>query len=221
MQRKRPSTLRRLVNRFIVVFGSVGLTLLFFLALPAIQVLAAESDEVVELVEAPQLWEEPDVEVEEEEEEDEQEEPEPEPELDQPEVEMTLEALTDALNPGGLGTGVGLGGFDFELGDSIAESFNVDAIFSGGSKTPARIRQGNWPSLPRRLARRTPVEMTILCRIDKNGKLVDAIVQRTEDDAFNSFVLNAIKRFRFEPAKVEGKPVDDQVRIPVEFKKPN
>ena len=60
----------------------------------------------------------------------------------------------------------------------------------------------------------------VLLIIDEQGRVEpgSASVQETTHDAFRDAALRAVERFRFRPAKIQGKPVPVLIAIPIDWK---
>ena len=54
-------------------------------------------------------------------------------------------------------------------------------------------------------------------RVDEKGAVVDVIVLEAPDDAIKQSVRNTLRRWRFEPTVVEGKPIRVRGKITVYF----
>jgi len=56
--------------------------------------------------------------------------------------------------------------------------------------------------------------------VDANGKPADFSIKSTTDDMLASVVISAVKKWRFLPAEVDGKPVATKVTLPVKIVDP-
>ena len=59
--------------------------------------------------------------------------------------------------------------------------------------------------------------VSIVLVVDETGEVLAAEVSKTSHDEFKEPALDAIRRWKFKPAKLEGKPVNVKVTIPVRF----
>lgn len=59
--------------------------------------------------------------------------------------------------------------------------------------------------------------VSIVLVVDESGDVLAAEVAKSTHDDFTSPALNAIRRWKFRPAKVAGKAVKVKVTIPVRF----
>jgi TonB family protein len=74
------------------------------------------------------------------------------------------------------------------------------------------------PRHPWELARLgIPGEVSMNLAIDETGRVVDAQVVSSTDEAFEDPALEALKKWTFKPASQNGVPVASRVNIPVKF----
>lgn len=96
--------------------------------------------------------------------------------------------------------------------------------FSTGT---ARADDALEPPVPvRTVAPKYPTEMrrdgtggvvTVSCLIDEKGNVTEAEVQKASHQAFAQPAVDALKKWKFKPAKRGGAPVALRVSIPVQF----
>ncbi len=69
-------------------------------------------------------------------------------------------------------------------------------------------------------AKKDGIEGKVVVRVlvDKNGKIQNKIIEHSTDRIFNEAAVEAIDKTKFEPAKLNGKPIKGWVSVPVEFK---
>jgi protein TonB len=69
-------------------------------------------------------------------------------------------------------------------------------------------------------AKRIGIEGSVVIQavIDKNGNVVNAIVQKSLFADLDQISLEAVKSTMFKPGKQRGKPVNVQISIPIIFK---
>lgn len=197
---------------------AVALTLGLFLVLPIMQAIGEKEQDhfVTEEVNVIQQETPPDIE---EPEPTEPEEPEeiPEPELTEEPLVADLSQLDIALT----GTGVGIPGADTTI--------NIDSVVGGNSDLQdnfqfsvdqeARVLYQESPKMTSTLRRKAPATVVVLFIVDKRGRVSNATVQSSSDPAFERAALEAVKRWRFEPAQSQGKPTESRMRIPITFPK--
>ncbi len=65
-----------------------------------------------------------------------------------------------------------------------------------------------------------PVEGTAVVNftVNKEGRIVDAVVKSADDPAFGKAVLAVLPQWEFNPATKDGQPINKKVGIPFEFK---
>lgn len=211
--------LAALFSRFLVITGAVSLTLVFFLVLPLMQTLAKppSTDLIVQSVDTAKLdAPEPPPEIEE------QQEPEPEetpPELAEDLAPLDLSQLELALNPG-FSEGMAGGDFAVKLNTVVSGSKNVDELFSiADLDQQPRIIYQPGPSLDKELRKKTPGKVYIVFIVDQQGRVEKPIVQKSSDPVFEKPALNAVKKWKFEPGKRNGKAVRFRMRVPITFPK--
>lgn len=202
-----------------VLLGAGGLTLLFFLVLPLMQAINKPpvTDLVVTGVDTAKL-EAPDPPPQEEPE----EEPEPEekpPELTENAPPLDLSQLEMALNPG-FSDGWMQGDFAVKLNTVVSESKDVDALFAiADLDQKPRVIYQPGPILTSELRKKTPGTVYIVFVVDPQGRVQSPQVQSSSDPVFERPALNAVKQWKFEPGKRNGKPVRFRMRVPITFPK--
>lgn len=214
MRRNGHSTLfARLLHGLFIGTGAVGMTFAVFLVLPMIQAIAKGREADLELVSVdtanlpppppPPLDEET------------QDEPEPEekpPELMESNQPLDLAQLELALNPG-FGEGWG-GDFAVKL-EAVGESGEVDALFAlSADQEPRAIYQPD-PVLSKQARRKAPGTVYVIFTVDEQGRVQNPKVESSTDPVFERPVLAAVKKWRYEPGKRNGKPVPRPARIPI------
>lgn len=100
-------------------------------------------------------------------------------------------------------------------------SGNRDRAGAGGgqSYTPARYSSCPPPVFPAE-ARKARLSGTalLLVQIDERGRPVSIILRRTSGHTIlDTAALRAVRAWRFEPARRDGKPVDARLEIPIRF----
>ena len=213
--------IRGIIHRVLVLIGAVGLTLIFFLVLPLMQTLAKPptTDLIIQSVDTAQLeTPDPPPEIEEEEESEPEEQP---PELQENAPPLDLQMLELALNPGGIGEGFMEGDFAVNLKTVVSKNEeSVDALFniSDLDQKPRVIYQPG-PALTPAVRKKAPGKVYILFIVDQRGRVVNPIVQKSTDPVFEKPALSAVKQWKFEPGKRNGKPVRFRMRVPITFPK--
>jgi protein TonB len=60
--------------------------------------------------------------------------------------------------------------------------------------------------------------VTLSCLIDEKGDVQDISLEKASDDAFIQPAIEAVKKWKFKPAKKDGVAVAIKVSIPVRFR---
>lgn len=96
-------------------------------------------------------------------------------------------------------------------------------VFAGESaqttaKTEPVAIKTQAPEVPYDIARLgIEGEVIVLMRVDENGRVQTVQVEKATHPVYADSVVNAVRSWRFEPAKVDGQAVSRQVRLPVVF----
>ncbi len=142
------------------------------------------------------------------------------PELSEPSPLMDLSALEMALQPT---VGDGVGGLAMRLpgmADAQASSEAAEAIFSASEldQKPRATAQPP-PEYPADLRRRK-VEGTVVVvfTVDRNGRVVQPTIEQSPHPQLASAALAAVRRWRFEPGRRQGRPVPFRMRVPITFR---
>ncbi len=113
---------------------------------------------------------------------------------------------------GGLGNGAGTGGTGGGTGNGQGNG-------NGAKLTQVRYRETPKPIYPES-ARQQGREGTVLLRVlvdDQGRAKTIEINQSSGDNALDRAAGDAIKRWRFSPARYGGKAVESWIRIPIDF----
>lgn len=99
-----------------------------------------------------------------------------------------------------------------------ANAIDASALHEGGDRLPVLVSMVRPASPDRDL----PVRPTIVCRllVDSSGAVLDARIYQHREGlgAFEQAALEAVKAYRFEPARRGGAPVPVWINWPVEFR---
>jgi len=212
---------RLFVSGGALVFG-VAITVALFLVLPVLENIGRQEKKndleltSVDAVEPPP----PPPTVEEEKPEPPPEEPKP-PELTENAPPLDLSQLELALNPG-IGDGVG-GDFAVKLSVGGADTGNgtqsSDDIFALADldQAPRVVFQPAPQYPPEMKKKKIQGTVYVLFIVDKTGRVCDPKIQKSDNPAFDVPAMGAVKRWRFEPGKVGGRPVQFRMRVPITF----
>lgn len=213
-QNNTVSTIVPMLRLVALLAGGLFITLAYFMVLPLLQTIGRPPQEQLQVrsigvVEEPPP---PPPQMIEEKEPEEQKKP----ELDQPDEPLDLSQIELALNPGGGDWG---GDFAINLDRHIARAGKEDAVFSMDEldQKPRAIYQPS-PSYPSELQRKGIEGIVyVIFIIDSNGRVTNAKVQKSTHQAFERPALTAVKKWKFDPGKRGGKPVQFRMRAPITF----
>lgn len=220
MTRKKKITfLARLFHWIKVIICASFFTLILFLLLPVLQTISKPPVADVNLysvdsanVPPPPPPPEPEVE----------EEPEPEqtpPELTEQVTPLALDQLELALNPS-FGDGWFAGDFAVNLNNVVSQQQDVDALFAiDALDQKPRVIYQPAPRITAQMRKKAPGNVYVIFIVGKDGKVENPIVQKSSDPVFEKSAISAIKQWKFEPGKVNGKPVRFRMRVPLTFPK--
>ncbi len=93
----------------------------------------------------------------------------------------------------------------------------VDGIYTKVDEKPTPTKTSN-PDYPTDL-KREGVDglVAVTTVIDETGNVIDVQVKKSSHPSFDKPAKEAIMRWKFSPAKKDGKPVKVRVTIPVKF----
>jgi periplasmic protein TonB len=213
--------IKALLVRIVSCGGAAMITLALFLVLPLMQTISKPpvADLTIQTIDTAELDAPPPPP-----EEEPEEEPEPEetpPELTEEAPPMTLEQLTVALNPG-MGDGWMQGDFAMKIDNAVKKGNDIDALFSVADlDQKPRIIYQPGPVLTQQLRQRAPGTVYVIFIVNQQGRVENPVIQKSSDPIFEEAALKAIKKWKFEPGKRNGKPVRFRMRVPFTFPKGN
>ena len=216
---KRKTTLR-FRRAVATTLGGLLLTLAFFLVLPLIQAITAATttDTLLRSVDTVALPPPPPPPPDMEEEKPPEAEEKP-PEMQQEAPPLDLSQLELALNPG-VGSGASTGDFALKLNNLGGG----DEGEGGGTFSVAdldqqpRVLYPHNPTMTPAIRRKAPGTVYIVFLVDEEGRVQNPVIQQSPDPVFDRPALDAIKKWKFEPGKRNGKPVRFRMRQPITFK---
>jgi TonB family protein len=96
---------------------------------------------------------------------------------------------------------------------------SIHTLSVGDDFTPSRLVRMVQPEYPA-AARKSGIvgSAKVAVVIDESGAVGEATIVESSDPVFDLPALNAVKQWRFTPAKKNGKPVRVAYTIPVDFK---
>jgi protein TonB len=146
----------------------------------------------------------------------------PPPELAEAAPPLDLSQLELALNPG-IGGGDGSGDFAVKLSVIGAEGGGGlkagDDIFSLADldQAPRVVFQPAPQYPPEMKKKKMQGTVYVLFIVDKDGRVKEPKVQKSDHPAFDAPAMNAVRRWRFDPGKVGGQAVQFRMRVPITF----
>jgi protein TonB len=140
-------------------------------------------------------------------------EEEPPEELEKP-PELSLDQLDIALNPG---SGSLAGDFAMLHIGSTQKDLGTDAFldFASLDKTPRPIGVSGFNFPARLLKKKVSGRIVLLLKLSEEGLVLDAEIDSSNLPGFDDFVLGQVRRWRFTPPTVKGRPVQAQARLPI------
>jgi len=220
-KRRTSGVLTRLVASGLTLLLGTALTVVLFLLLPVLQDIGKQKIDTdvlltsVDTVEPPP----PPPAAQEKKEEPPPEEA-PPPELTESAPPLDLSQLELALNPG-MGDGMG-GDFAVKLSVAGADGGGMqssDDIFSLADldQAPRVVFQPAPQYPPEMKKKKMQGTVHVLFIVDKDGRVKEPRVQKSDNPAFDNAALGAVKRWRFDPGKVGGEAVQFRMRVPITF----
>lgn len=80
---------------------------------------------------------------------------------------------------------------------------------------PVRTVPPEYPAAMR--DQRASGVVTVNCLVDEKGNVTESHIEKSTNEAFDKSALDAVKRWKFKPARQDGNPVPIRVSIPVRF----
>lgn len=94
-------------------------------------------------------------------------------------------------------------------------------LFAGFGYADDEKKWDEQPSVMKSIAPDNPNKLTgmvtALVVIDADGGVESASISKSTDAALEEPVLAALKQWRFNPAKLEGKPIKCTIKVPFKF----
>ncbi len=223
MDAKRKSLAASALHHLTVLGGSGAMTLACFLVLPLIQAIDEGKRATTALAnfDPGALPQPEEAVIEEEIEEEELEEEEP-PELEEEIEPLSLEQLELALEPSAGEGGWGVGDFTLDLSRMQAAAGGMDEIFQMGEldQKPRQLPPFTQPRRDAKVKKASPGKVIVVFIVNEKGRVERPKIKYTDDPILNKATLDAVKQWRFEPARRNGKPVSTPVKRTIAFPKP-
>lgn len=94
---------------------------------------------------------------------------------------------------------------------------SVNALADDAIEAPVPVRMVP-PKFPSEMRREgTGGVVTVKCTIDEKGNVTEPVVEKASNDAFVAPALEALRKWKFKPAKKAGAPIALKVSIPIQF----
>ena len=148
------------------------------------------------------------------------EEEEPPPELESEPPPITLEQLDVILNPGTGSTGLMAGDFALpHLRQVNQQDLGSLEIFEIGDldqlPQPRRQMPPVFPPNALRMGLNGRVLLEFI--ITTEGRVINAKVINSSDPIFESYAIDAVRKWLFTPGEKDGKKVNTRTRVPIPF----
>lgn len=97
----------------------------------------------------------------------------------------------------------------------VALAGSVQADTKTEPPVPVRTVPPEYPAAMR--DKKASGVVTVNCLVDEKGNVSESRVEKSTNEAFDQAALEAVKRWKFKPARQDGNPVSIRVSIPVRF----
>jgi periplasmic protein TonB len=98
---------------------------------------------------------------------------------------------------------------------TVASTFAADEAVTKFDKPPTPLRTPP-PSYPDAL-KGTAGIVSLVVVINEDGSVAEASVAKSTDAAFEAPSLEAIAKWKFKPAEVNGQPIKCKITVPIRF----
>jgi periplasmic protein TonB len=96
-------------------------------------------------------------------------------------------------------------------------AFTAPAFAQSKPEPPVPVRTVP-PDYPPELRREGVSGLVMVkCTIDESGNVIDPQVEKSSNGAFEKPAVEALRKWKFKPAKQDGTPVAIKVSIPIKF----
>jgi len=96
-------------------------------------------------------------------------------------------------------------------------TMQVSLLAADGTEPPVPVRTVA-PTFPDSMKRDgTSGLVTVSCLIDEKGNVTEPKVVKATNEAFTTPAIEALKKWKFKPAKKDGEAIAIRVNIPVQF----
>jgi len=91
------------------------------------------------------------------------------------------------------------------------------STLSAARENPVPVRTVA-PDYPREMkANRVSGLVMVKCTIDEQGNVAGTDIVKSSNEQFDRFATDALKKWKFKPAREDGTPISVQVTIPIKF----
>lgn len=90
----------------------------------------------------------------------------------------------------------------------------IPASYAGDWDEQPTVKKSVAPSNPNKLSGMVMATLNI----DEKGFVVDATIAKSTDAALDTQVIDAVKQWRFNPAKKGGSAISCKINVPFKFK---
>jgi hypothetical protein len=141
------------------------------------------------------------------------------PEMEEEPLQISLDQLDIALNPGGEGDASLAGDFAVPTGGTLLSRSQqdmqdfVDFAKLDQRPRPVGVFGFNFPH--RLLKKKVSGRIVLLLKLSDKGEVLDAQIDFSNLPNFNDFVLGEVKDWKFTPPTLEGRRVQARARLPI------
>lgn len=91
-------------------------------------------------------------------------------------------------------------------------------LFAESKIEPAVAVRTVAPDYPEQLKEQHVAGLVVVkCTVDAQGNVVDPQVEKSSNEGFDKSALEAIRKWKFKPAREDGTPISKKVVIPIKF----
>ena len=130
---------------------------------------------------------------------------------------LDLAQMELALNPNIRGEWLG-GDFSINLRQAAAADGLRESVLSMSDlDQEPRLIFPSQPKIDDKMRKRYPGKVWIMFEVNVKGRVEEAVIWKSSDPVFERSALNAVKKWKFEPGKKNGKPVRFRMKVPITF----
>lgn len=91
------------------------------------------------------------------------------------------------------------------------------AFAAAGRENPVPVRTVAPEYPPLMKTQNVSGVVMVKCTIDEQGNVTETVVAKTTNQAFDQSATDAVKKWKFKPARQDGNPIQVTVTIPIKF----